>query len=212
MKQSNKDLPKVFFNSVEEMNECYGINARLPIGLYSNADLVCYEIVEPFVYEYLGQYTFTEVGFHHLNNLGEPVIHNHNEITYESDIVEDDLYKYEGRCFVYVRVNKYLRKHLEKTLIGCEFIYCRNKSETPYRRFVHSVEQEIMGFDELAYYDECSEASVEQIECVFRRVSKTKEDSKKTKTKSSRCKDTIDWVEVEYGDEYKKPKKVEVGY
>ena len=26
-------------------------------------------------------------------------------------------------------------------------------------------------------------------------------------TKSSRCKDTIDWVEVEYGDEYKKPKK-----
>ena len=31
-------------------------------------------------------------------------------------------------------------------------------------------------------------------------------------TKSSRCKDTIDWVEVEYGDEYKKPKKGEVGY
>ena len=27
------------------------------------------------------------------------------------------------------------------------------------------------------------------------------------KSKSSRCKDTIDWVEVEYGDEYKKPKK-----
>lgn len=39
---------------------------------------------------------------------------------------------------------------------------------------------------------------------------------KKTKvevtTKSKRCKDTIDWVEVEYGDEYKKPKKGEVGY
>lgn len=32
------------------------------------------------------------------------------------------------------------------------------------------------------------------------------------KTKSSRCKDTIDWVEEEYGDEYKKPKKGEVGY
>ena len=31
-------------------------------------------------------------------------------------------------------------------------------------------------------------------------------------TKSKRCKDTIDWVEVEYGDEYKKPKKGEVGY
>ena len=32
------------------------------------------------------------------------------------------------------------------------------------------------------------------------------------KTKSSRCKDTIDWVEVEYGDAYKKLKKGEVGY
>ena len=31
-------------------------------------------------------------------------------------------------------------------------------------------------------------------------------------TKSKRCKDTIDWVEVEYGDEYKKAKKGEVGY
>lgn len=56
-------------------------------------------------------------------------------------------------------------------------------------------------------FDECSDVSEEQIECVFHRVSKTKEDSKKSKTKSSRCKDTIDWVEVEYGDEYKKPKK-----
>ena len=28
------------------------------------------------------------------------------------------------------------------------------------------------------------------------------------KTKSKRCKDTIDWVEVEYGDAYEKPKKV----
>ena len=39
---------------------------------------------------------------------------------------------------------------------------------------------------------------------------------KKTKdvksSKSSRCKVTIDWVEVEYGDTYKKPKKGEVGY
>ena len=31
-------------------------------------------------------------------------------------------------------------------------------------------------------------------------------------TKSSRCKDTIDWVEEEYGDAYKKPKKGESGY
>lgn len=30
--------------------------------------------------------------------------------------------------------------------------------------------------------------------------------------KSSRCKDTIDWVEMGYGDEYKKPKKGESGY
>lgn len=40
--------------------------------------------------------------------------------------------------------------------------------------------------------------------------------SKKVKdvisSRSSRCKDTIDWVEVEYGDAYEKPKKGEVGY
>ena len=76
------------------------------------------------------------------------------------------------------------------------------------------VEQEIHGitdypisFDESTCSDECSVVSGEQIECVFQRVSKTKEVSKKLKSKSSRCKDTIDWVEVEYGDEYKKPKK-----
>ena len=53
--------------------------------------------------------------------------------------------------------------------------------------------------------DECSVVSGEQIECVSQRVSKNKEDSKKSKSKSSRCKYTIDWVEVEYGDAYEKP-------
>ena len=50
--------------------------------------------------------------------------------------------------------------------------------------------------------DECSDMSEEQIDWLLDGVSKTKEDSKKSKTKSSRCKDTIDWVELEYGDAY----------
>lgn len=68
------------------------------------------------------------------------------------------------------------------------------------------VEKEIQ---ELSYFrtgfDECSVVSGEQIEWLIERVSKTKEDSKKSKTKSSRCKDTIDWVEEEYDDAYEKP-------
>lgn len=145
MKQTNKDLSKTFFNSVEEMNECYGIDAELPIGLHSSADLVCYEIIEPFVFECMGQYIFIKVGFHHLDNIGKPFINNYNEITLESEVYEDDLYEYEGRCFVYVRVNEYLRKNLEKTLIGCEFVCSNNKTEIPYRRFVHSVEVRMSG-------------------------------------------------------------------
>ena len=139
-KQLDKDLSKVFFNSVEEMNECYGIDVKLHRGFNRDADLVCYEIVEPFVYKYIAQYVFTKRGFYHLNNLGEPVIPNYNEITLEAEVYEDDIFEHEGRCFVYVRVNEYLRKHLEKTLIGCEFVFCHNKADTPYRRFVHSVE------------------------------------------------------------------------
>ena len=139
-KQLDKDLSKVFFNSVEEMNECYGIDAELPRGLHSNEDLVCYEIVNQFVYDYVAQYKFTKKGFYHLNNIGEPVIHNYNEITLESEVYEDDIDEHEGRCFVYVRVNDYLRKHIEKTLLGCEFVYCNNKAETRTRGFVHSVE------------------------------------------------------------------------
>ena len=54
------------------------------------------------------------------------------------------------------------------------------------------VEQDITGFDESTYVNNPQ--------------------PKKPKSKPSRCKDTIDWVEVEYGDEYKKPKKGEVGY
>ena len=76
----------------------------------------------------------------------------------------------------------------------------------------NGVEQEVSGFDESKCPDDCSVVSGEQIECVFQRVSNTKEGSKKLKSKSSRCKDTVDWVEVEYGDEYKKPKKGESGY
>ena len=71
----------------------------------------------------------------------------------------------------------------------------------------NGVEQGVIGFDESTCSDECSVVSGEQIECVFQRVSKTKEKSKKPKPKQKRCKDTIDWVEVEYGDEYKKPKE-----
>ena len=145
-KQLDKDLSKVFFNSVEEMNECYGIDAEIPSDLKSNADLVCYEIVEPFVYDYLEQYVFTKRGFYHLNNLGKPFIPNYNEITLESEVYEDDIDEHEGRCFVYVRVNEHLRKHLEKTLLGCEFVHCSNEEETPYRRFVHSVEVRELGF------------------------------------------------------------------
>ena len=69
------------------------------------------------------------------------------------------------------------------------------------------IEQEVIGFDESTCSDECSVLSGEQIECVFQRVSKTKEVSEKVKSKSSRCKDTIDWVEVLYRDEYKKAKE-----
>lgn len=53
------------------------------------------------------------------------------------------------------------------------------------------VEQEVVGFGESTRSDECSVVSGEQIECVFQRVSKTKEVSKKLKSKFSRCKDTI---------------------
>ena len=140
-----KKLDKIFFNSVEEMNEYYGVDAELPSKLYSNTDLVCYEIVEPFVCDYLGQYKFTKKGFYHLDGSGEPVIPNYNEITLESEVYEDDIYEHEGRCFVYVRVNEYLRKHLEKTLLGCEFVFCHNKADAPYRRFVHSVEARTSG-------------------------------------------------------------------
>ena len=135
-----KDLSTVFFNSVEEMNECYGIDAELPNNLYSNTDLVCYRIGGQFAYDRIGQYVFTGSGFHHLNDLGETVSRNHNEITLEAEVYEDDLYKYEGDCFVYVRVNEYLRKHLEKSLLGCEFIHRDNKTEKSVRRFVRIVE------------------------------------------------------------------------
>ena len=140
-----RDLSKTFFNSVEDMNECFSIGAELPIKSYSNADLVCYEIVEPFVFKYMGQYVLLGGGFYHLNNLGKPVVTSFNGINSESDVHVSDGFGYEGRCFVYVRVNEYLRKHLEKTLIGCEFMHYTSKSEPPFRRFVHSVEVRKLG-------------------------------------------------------------------
>ena len=144
-KQLDKDLSKIFFNSVEEMSECYGVDAKLPSKLYSNTDLVCYEIVEPFVCSYLAQYKFTKREFCHLDGLGEPVIRNWNEITLEAEVCEDNIDEHKGRCFVYVRVNDYLRKHLEKTLLGCEFVHRNSKADTTFRRFVHSVEVRMSG-------------------------------------------------------------------
>ena len=169
-KQLDKDLSKVFFNSVEEMNECYGIATKLPSELHSNTDLVCYEIVEPFVCDYIGQYVFTEDGCHYLNDLGEPVIHSPNRASLEVGVYENDMFEYEERRFFYVRVNDYLRKHLEKTLLGCEFIYRNINEDAPYRRFVHSVEVKISGIVvtdqeglsgylkyQLFYPDDCSD-------------------------------------------------------
>ena len=69
------------------------------------------------------------------------------------------------------------------------------------------VEHEAVGFDESTCSDDWSVVSEEQKEWLLERASKTKEDSKKPKSKSSRCKDTIDWVEVEYGDAYEKVEK-----
>ena len=150
-KQLDKSLSKTFFNSIEEMNECYGIDAELPSNLYSNADLVCYKIVGKFVYDYMGQYVFTGSGFHHLDGLGEPIINIHNEITLESEVYEDDLYRYEGCCFVYVRVNEYLRKHLEKTLIGCEFVCKSGAKYPPERRFVKNMSKINLVYDQYGF-------------------------------------------------------------
>ena len=69
----------------------------------------------------------------------------------------------------------------------------------------NGVEQDVTGFDESTCFDECSFVTEEQIEWSIDKVSKTKEKLKKSKPKSTRCKDTIDWVELEYGDAYKKP-------
>ena len=151
MKQSDKDLSKIFFNSVEEMNECYGIDAELPNNLYSNADLVCYEIVKPFVYEYVAQYKFTKKGFYHLDGYGEPVIPNYNEITLEAEVYEDDIFEHEGRCFVYVRVNEYLRKHIEKSLLGCEFVCKSGGKYISERRFVKSIRENNFVCDQDCY-------------------------------------------------------------
>ena len=65
---------------------------------------------------------------------------------------------------------------------------------------------------EVMLNDECLVMTEEQLHGLLCEIPKTKSSSKKPKSKSSRCKDTIDWVEVEHGDEYKKPKKGEVGY
>ena len=140
MKQLDKQLDKVFFNSVEEMNECYGTDAELPSGLSSNTDLVCYEIVKPFVCDYVGQYVFTKRGFYHLNKLGNLFIPKYDEITLEVKVYEDDIFERAGCRFVYVRVNEYLRKQLEKSLLGCEFICRYGSKRVSERRFVGSVE------------------------------------------------------------------------
>ena len=60
----------------------------------------------------------------------------------------------------------------------------------------NGVEQEVTGFDESTYVNNPPPKKI----------------IVEVTTKSSRCKDTIDWAEVECGDEYKKPKKGEVGY
>ena len=133
-----KQLDKIFFNSVEEMNECYGIDAELPIKSYRNADLVCYEIVEPFTCEEVCQYRFEGGGLKYFcfgrwcNNL--------SNIDNEILLNKSNFDNYEGRCFVYVRVNEYLRKHLEKSLLGCEFICRYGSKSVSERRFVDSVE------------------------------------------------------------------------
>ena len=69
----------------------------------------------------------------------------------------------------------------------------------------YGVEQEVEWFDESTCFDECSDVSEKQIERLLDMVSNIKEKPKKSKPKSSRCKDTIDWVEEEYGDAYEKP-------
>ena len=161
MKQLDKDLSKIFFNSVEEMNECYGIGAELPTGLHSNTDLVCYEIVEPFTCEEVCQYRFEECGLKYFS-FGQ-WCNNSSNIDNEILLNKYDFDNYEDRCFVYVRVNEYLLKHLEKSLLGCEFICRYNKADTPFRRFVHSVEVMKSGVVFVTDQDWLSECLSEQL-------------------------------------------------
>ena len=140
------DLSKTFFNSVEEMNEYYGIDAELPSDLYTDTGLACYEIVEPFTYEEVCQYKF-EGGGLECFVLGR-WCNNLSSIDNERLLNNHDFYNYEGRCFVYVRVNEYLRKHLEKTLIGCEFVHKYDDPFSSERRFISSIYSKILVVDQ----------------------------------------------------------------
>ena len=60
----------------------------------------------------------------------------------------------------------------------------------------YGVEQEITGFDEETYVEKLPPPKKIIVEVT---------------TKSSRCKHTVDWVEVEYGDSYEKPHVNEKG-
>lgn len=61
----------------------------------------------------------------------------------------------------------------------------------------NGVEQEVVVFDQETYIEKLQSPKKIKVEVT---------------TKSKRCKDTIDWVEEEYGEQYKKAKKGESGY
>ena len=125
----------------------------------------------------------------------------------------DSLFNYKEcvKCGDLKRAEKYKRNlevlHDKQTMVSLGGdIEMKYKPENVKLVIAYDgVEREVGGFDESTCSDECSIVTEEQIEWLLDRVSKTKEKPKKSKTKSSRCKDTIDWVEEEYGDAYEKP-------
>lgn len=114
-------MNKVFYNSISELNDFYGVNLELPKnGINKETQLLCYEINGLHNVSFLCEYKMMNGGLYFFRE-GYDWCHEEYSINNEKELYTNDLVYHNNDNYRYVRVGDHLLKGISDELLGCEF-------------------------------------------------------------------------------------------
>ena len=112
-------MSKVFYNTISELGNAFGVNLELPEHINSDTQWLCYVATCRTGLEYVREWKIIDKCVYY--NQGRGWFEDACDVSNERELYKSDINDYSGYSFKYVRVNNQVIKGVSDELLGCEF-------------------------------------------------------------------------------------------